>query len=82
MLASHVFNLCKSSQEIGAVTIIISNFNANYYSSKCLLFVVKTPKRLLTAIIDLDQRRSIVIPRVYDANVLREDFLTMDKRIL
>ena len=81
MLASHIFNLCKSSQEIGAATIVL-NFHANYYSSKCLLFVVKTSKGFLTAIIDLDQRRPIVIRRVYDANVLREDYLTMDKRML
>ena len=37
-------------------------------------------KGFLTAIIDLDQRRPIVIRRVYDANVLREDYLTMDKK--
>ena len=40
----------------------------------------KDCKGFLTAIIDLDQRRPIVIRRVYDANVLREDYLTMDKK--
>ena len=36
----------------------------------------------LTAIIDLDQQRPIVIRRVYDANVLREDYLTINKKML
>ena len=67
MLASHIFNLCKSSQENALI------------SSKCLLFIVKMPKGFLTATIDLDQRPSIAIWRVYDANVLREDYLTMDE---
>ena len=70
-----------TSTGISNTNRVLGNFRNRfvpYGSSSCR----KLPKGFLNATIDLDQRPSIAIRSVYDANVLREDYLTMDEGLL